>query len=151
MMRLKPTAASSVEFFHIVTFPQERHVVDLAAPGHGWTDCFGRHLTQIILIDPTQVNHDCHLSNLSTKSQDARGKPPPFPHRLQYHKPPKCHHADGILTEMSRITKNSSLHSHVLRGRRTEYYLHFKCHCGGQNQYFPRLCLGALYILSSLK
>lgn len=38
------------------------------------------------------------------------------PSPLQYHKPPKCHHADGILTKMSRITKNSFLSSHVLRG-----------------------------------
>lgn len=50
------------------------------------------------------------ISLLKAKTPEIK----PFP--LQYHKPPKCHHADGILTKMSRITKNSFLSSHVLRG-----------------------------------
>lgn len=147
-MRLKPTAASSVEFFHIVTFP-ERHV-GLPGGARLWMDWLlwkASHIDHSGLIRPRSTNIAISVISVQ-RAKTPESKPP----RLQYHKPPKCHHADGILTEMSRITKNSSLHSYVLRRRKTEYHLHFKCHCGGQNfQYFPQFCLGALGVLSILK
>lgn len=105
MIWLQHMVANSTEFFHIVTFLQKHRDTILYASedisDRSFCACFGSGQPQIVMS---------LISLLKAKAPEIKPSP------LQYYKPPKCHHADGILTKMSRITKNSFLSSHVLRG-----------------------------------
>lgn len=92
-------------FLHTVTsLPRLHHPVLQAPPGISDRPCGAPHGSA---RSKTVVSL---ISLLKAKMPEIKPSP------LQYHNPPKCHHADGILTKMSRITKNSFLSSHVRRG-----------------------------------